>query len=261
MDVPLAWLAAAAALGLAGGVLNPLVVVLIDRPSFLCTVRLAVSHPKISTFVLGDYQTNCYVVSPTLGPAGNGLQPCWIVDCGLEPDEMLDWIADNRLQPRGLVLTHSHLDHIAGVDRALSRFGAMPLYIHRAEAGFCSDPMLNLSALIGLDISCTEPDHILNDGDQIDMVGTTWRVMHTPGHSPGGICLIHDESRQALVGDTLFAGSIGRFDFPTSSADDLRRSIARIMELSDDFTVHPGHGPSTTIGGERRTNPYVIGGF
>ena len=85
--------------------------------------------------------------------------------------------------------------------------------------------------------------------------------MHTPGHSPGGACFIHDESKQAIVGDTLFAGSIGRFDFPTSNPEDLRASIKRIMMLPDDMTIYPGHGPQTTIGKERRSNPFVIQGF
>ena len=174
---------------------------------------------------------------------------------------MLDWIASQGLKPQAILLTHAHLDHIAGVDQALTRFGKMPIYIHRAEAGFCSDPLLNLSALTGVPITATEPDRLLNDGDAVEMAGVRWRVMHTPGHSPGGICVIHDDSKQAIVGDTLFAGSIGRFDFPTSNPADLRRSIARIMELPDDFAVHPGHGPATTIGTERRSNPYVIGGF
>lgn len=212
--------------------------------------------PTITPFVLGDYQTNCLVVHV------DGSSSCWIVDCGLEPDEMLDWIADRKLQPQAVLLTHSHLDHIAGVDRALTRFGKLPLFIHEAETGFCSDATMNLSALIGMPVTCTEPDHYLKDGETLDLAGTTWRVLHTPGHSPGGACFVHDESKQALVGDTLFAGSIGRFDFPTSDPDKLRHSIhAVLMKLPDDMTIYPGHGPKTTIGRERRMNPFVVGGF
>jgi glyoxylase-like metal-dependent hydrolase (beta-lactamase superfamily II) len=175
---------------------------------------------------------------------------------------MLDWIEEQGLHPKAILLTHSHLDHIAGVDQALNRFGRLPLYIHEAEAGFCSEATMNLSALIGMQVTCTEPDHYLKGGDTLTLNSTAWRVLHTPGHSPGGVCFIHDESKQAIVGDTLFAGSIGRFDFPTSNPDHLRHSIQKVlMALPNNMTIHPGHGPKTTIGQERRTNPYVTGGF
>jgi len=224
-------------------------------------------NPTITPFVLGDYQTNCYVVTPeplSNSPMSPRKEPmkCWIVDCGLEPDAMLDWIEQHNLKPTNILLTHAHLDHIAGVDQALSRFGRLPISIHEAEAEFCTDPMLNLSALIGMPTTCTAPDRMLNDGDELELEGTIWRVLHTPGHSPGGVCFVHDPSKQAIVGDTLFAGSIGRFDFPTSNVEDLRRSIHDVlMSLPDDMTIFPGHGDRTTIGRERRTNPYVVDGF
>lgn len=216
--------------------------------------------PIITTFTLGPYQTNCFVVTegkPVSGAA------CWIVDCGMEPDPLIDFVRSRGLVPVAIILTHTHLDHMAGVDRALSRLKLpnLPIYVHAMEAGFCSDPMLNLSALIGMPTTCREPDHLMHDGDILRLGESKWRVLHTPGHSPGGICLIHDESKQAIVGDAIFAGSIGRHDFPTSDVGDLRRSIQKIMQLPDDMTIHPGHGPESTIGEERRTNPYVINGF
>jgi len=213
--------------------------------------------PLITVFTLGDWQTNCHVVT-----SGNpGSKNCWIVDCGFDPDEMLDFIATDNLKPQAILLTHAHLDHIGGVDRILARFGKMPTHIHEGEAGYCSDPMLNLSAMIGMDTTCAEPDGLLKHGDTLTLDGTTWRVLHTPGHSPGGACFVHDESRQAVVGDTLFAGSIGRFDFPTSNRDLLKKSLNLLMTLPDDMTIYPGHGPTTTIGAERRSNPYINGGF
>jgi len=220
--------------------------------------------PAIKTFTLGDYQTNCFVVTPDSAdpPAAKQVGQCWIVDCGFEPQAMFDWIEKRGLKPVGILLTHAHADHIAGVDQALSRFGKIPISIHEAEIEFCGDPMLNLSGLLGMPITCTRPDRALRDGDQLELGGTRWRVLHTPGHSPGGVCFVHDESMQAIVGDTLFAGSIGRYDFPTSNGDDLRRSLQEVlMGLPDDFTIHPGHGPDTTIGRERRTNPFLRGGF
>lgn len=212
--------------------------------------------PEITPFVLGGFQTNCFVIR------NPGSEACWIVDCGYEPQEMLDWIDSAGLRPAGILLTHCHSDHIAGVDDAQARFGPLPMWVHEAETGFCSDPMLNLSALLGMPVSVTEPEHTVTDGQELDLDGETWRVLHAPGHSPGCVCFVHDESRQALVGDTLFAGSIGRFDFPTSDADEHRTTIQdRMMTLHDETTIYPGHGPSTTIGHERRTNPYVLHGF
>ncbi|HRP64405.1 MAG TPA: MBL fold metallo-hydrolase, partial [Phycisphaerales bacterium] len=107
--------------------------------------------PTIHTFVLGDYQTNCFVVTVP------GTADCWIVDCGFEPDDMLDWIEQQQLRPIALLLTHAHSDHMAGIDAAMSRFGPMPLYIHEAEAEWCSNPMLNLSGLIGRPVTATRP--------------------------------------------------------------------------------------------------------
>jgi glyoxylase-like metal-dependent hydrolase (beta-lactamase superfamily II) len=151
---------------------------------------------------------------------------------------------------------------MAGVDQALSRFGPMPVYVHEAEVGFCSDPMLNLSALAGRPVTAAEPDQVLKGGEELELGGTRWRVVHSPGHSPGGVLYVHDESKQAIVGDTIFAGSIGRHDFPTSNVDDLKQSLEEaILALPDDMTIFPGHGPSTTVGIERRTNPFLVHGF
>ncbi len=212
--------------------------------------------PDIKTFVLGDYQTNCFVVTMP------GSAEAWIVDCGFEPDQMLDWIDENGIKPTAMLLTHAHSDHIAGVDRAIARLGAMPIYVHEAEKGFCSDPMLNLSGVMGMPVSVTEPDRHLHDGDTLALGGETWRVVHTPGHSPGGVLFIHDASKQAIVGDTLFAGSIGRIDFPSSDPEAFRRTILKVMmDLPDDMAIHPGHGPATTIGEERTNNPFVVHGF
>lgn len=213
--------------------------------------------PTVRAFAIGDWQTNCHVVHVPDGPSP---RDCWIVDCGQRPEPMFEYIDRERLTPKGILLTHCHLDHIMGIDAALARYGPMPILCHEAEAAFNTHPVLNLSAFGGREpVVVAAPTALLADGDTIDLCGSTWRVLHVPGHSPGGIALVHDDSRQALVGDTLFAGSIGRFDFPTSDRGALQRSVVTtLMSLPDDTKVLPGHGPATTIGRERRTNPYVL---
>ena len=219
--------------------------------------------PRIRTFPLGTFQTNCFIVdvpgAPAEPDARRGAQPCWIVDCGEDPGRLLDQIEQDGLEPRLLLLTHTHCDHIAGVQEARRRFPEIPVCVHEAEVGFLGDPMLNLSVGLGAPFTCEEAERTLKDGDTLALAGTTWRVIHLPGHSPGGCAFVHDASKQMISGDTLFTGSMGRIDFPTSNEQDMIASLARLMELPDDIAVHPGHGPATTIGRERRSNPYVNG--
>ncbi len=213
-------------------------------------------RPAIITCPLGTWQTNCHAVHV---PDGTDPKGCWIVDCGQHPAPLIAAIRERGLTPRGILLTHCHLDHIMGIDTALSAFGTLPILCHALEREWNGDPNLNLSAFSGgMEVRVSPPTATVADGDTIDLCGTTWSVLHVPGHSPGSVAYLHLPSRQALVGDTLFAGSIGRFDFPTSDGTALKRSILeRLMVLPDDLEIRPGHGPTTTIGRERRTNPYV----
>jgi glyoxylase-like metal-dependent hydrolase (beta-lactamase superfamily II) len=207
---------------------------------------------RIEPFILGDFLTNCYVVRDADRPE------CWIIDCGRDPDPMLEFIEQKKLAPQAILLTHAHCDHIWGIDDALSRLGELPIYLHQEEREWCQDPMLNLSALMGLPVSVSGPTTLLKGGEALTLGGSTWRVLHTPGHSPGSVCFINDDAAEAIVGDTLFAGSMGRIDFPTSDPHAMRRTLLETMlALPDAMRIHPGHGESTTIGRERRTNPFL----
>lgn len=207
---------------------------------------------EVQRFVLGPFETNCYLVQEVGDPA------CWIVDAGFDPEPMLAAIREQDLEPTQLVLTHAHIDHIAGIEQVRAAFPDLPILIHEAETAFLTNPALNLSTMMGMPLSAPEATGTLAQGDILTLTTESWRVLFTPGHSPGGITLYHERSGNALVGDTLFLGSIGRFDFPTSNEQQLYASIReQLYTLPDEVHVFPGHGPPTTIGQEKRNNPFV----
>ncbi len=209
---------------------------------------------SIKPFNLGQWMTNCYVVH-----AGEGTgDECWIIDAGFEPGPMLSYIEEAGLNPSRIVLTHAHLDHMAGVADIRSRYPEIEICLHESEIGFMTDPQLNLSTMLPWPVTGPEPTRVIRHGDILSLVGLSFTVRHTPGHSPGGITLYQEDNSVAFVGDALFAGSIGRYDFPTSDGDLLFRSIReQLLTLPDETRVLPGHGPETTIGQEKKTNPFL----
>lgn len=206
---------------------------------------------RIAAFPLGGYQTNCYVVDA--GEAGS-----FVVDCGLDADPLIEHVAQQGLSPTAVVLTHAHVDHIGGLFAFRKRFPGVPIWIHEAEEHWLLDAERNLSAFSGTPTTAPPADRLLREGEALELAGLSWSVLHTPGHSPGSITLHSDAVGLAFVGDALFNGSIGRTDFPGCSMETLADSIrTKLYTLPDETDALPGHGPPTTIGHEKATNPFV----
>jgi len=185
-----------------------------------------------------------------------------IVDPGDEVEDLLGIVSRGRLIVQHILLTHAHVDHVSGVARARAALGA-PVYLHPDDL-FLYNGAVEQARFFGLFVEPPPPiDRSYLDHPEISFGRYMIRVHHTPGHSPGGVCLqagpAGETGRQLFVGDTLFAGSIGRTDLPGGDYETLIRSIREVLfAMGDDAEVYPGHGPNTTIGHERRTNPFLM---
>lgn len=205
------------------------------------------------------YAENGYTVYFRRGGA------CWIIDPGLPPQagQIIEHVKTNELAPDAIVLTHAHADHIAGVDEVREAYGQLPVYLAKEEWKALSDPMENLSGLMGPGFVTKVTDPIdLPHGGTITLEQSEWKLLDVSGHSPGGRALYCEALGIAFVGDALFAGSVGRVDFPHSHGETLMRNIREnLLTLPDETRVLSGHGPETTIGQEKQTNPFVIHGL
>ena len=183
-----------------------------------------------------------------------------IIDPGDEVDELLGAVRDLDVEVQAVLLTHAHVDHITGVAAAKEAFD-VPVYLHRDDQ-FLYDMAVQQGAMFGFKVRQPPPVDSYYDLTPVAFGDYEARVLHTPGHCPGGVCLDvgkTGEDRHLFVGDTLFAGSIGRTDLPGGDYGVLMRSITEVLlPLGDDAIVHPGHGPDTTIGRERSTNSFIL---
>jgi len=210
---------------------------------------------NIDTFTEPQFGENAFVVWRR--PAG----PCWIIDPGLPPSGnlILEHIKKHDLKPVSLILTHGHLDHIAGVPFILGAFDSLPVHMAEAASVALTDPSENLSADQGLPIAIGEiPTIDLTPGSRLTLDETDWRILDTSGHAPGSRSLYCESAAAVIVGDALFQGSIGNTAFHHSDARLLIHNIrTQLLTLPEETQVHSGHGPTTTIGEEKRSNPFL----
>lgn len=203
----------------------------------------------IKQLTVGPIMANCYILGC------ERTREAAVIDPGDETDKILMSLASEKLTLKHILNTHGHFDHVGGNRRLKEATGA-DLQIHAADAAMLAD-LSNSAAAFGLSAqNSPPPDRILGAGDRVTFGDIVLTVLHTPGHTPGGISFHTD--RCVFVGDALFYGSIGRTDFPGGDYDTLIASIrTKLFTLDDDTTVYTGHGPATTIGQEKRSNPFV----
>jgi glyoxylase-like metal-dependent hydrolase (beta-lactamase superfamily II) len=205
---------------------------------------------KIEYYVVGIVGTNCYfAIHPDT-------KECLIIDPGDQGEQLAEKIKSEGLSPKAILLTHGHFDHIMGVEALRQEF-SIPVYVHEADQDLLENPDLNSGSMIGRSVSVTA-DHMVKDGEILNLAGFKIQVLHTPGHTPGGVCYYFPEEEIVFSGDTLFCDSVGRTDLPGGSASDLVRSIReKVFSLPDLTLVYPGHGEPTKIGYEKQNNPFV----
>lgn len=205
---------------------------------------------RCQTFVEPMFQENCYLLWTEDAPE------VWVIDPGLSPtpESVIPDVARISRVPR-IILTHCHPDHIAGIGPLRAAWPRVEITAPRDEAHMLTDARANLSASMGAPIVAPPADHLIAPGDELRLGSLAWRVLDVAGHSPGGLAFYCAEAGVVIAGDALFAGSIGRYDFPGSSRERLLRNIVEdLLTLPDETVLLSGHGPASTIGREKRHN-------
>ena len=206
----------------------------------------------VERFVVGALEVNCWVV------ADEASHEAMVVDPGDEPDRIEDWLKEKKLKAKYLVCTHSHFDHVGGLPE-LKEATKADIILHKAELPIY-ERAAEMARLWGFQLeTLPKPDRFVAEGDEITVGSLRFKVWHTPGHSPGGICLVTPEA--VFTGDSLFAGSIGRTDLPGGDYESLMKSLQRLAALPGDTAVYAGHGPASRVSREKASNPFLTGEF
>ena len=191
---------------------------------------------NIKTLILGPLQVNCYILWET--------EQCLVIDPGFEPEKVMKTCEDLGLKIEAILLTHGHFDHVGGVKKIAEKTGCQ-VFLHPDELSL--PPFITSGKLYYTDTYA--------EGDEITLAGMTFTVLHTPGHTPGAVCLHFGD--HLFTGDTLFAGSCGRTDLPGGSFATIKASLKRLASLPGNASIYPGHGEETTLETERKNNPYI----
>lgn len=201
---------------------------------------------KIKKMMVGHLQTNTYIVS-------NDKNECVLIDPGDRGKKISTYIENEELQVKAILLTHGHFDHMGAVDYLYTKY-TCPIYIHKEDIAMLKDASLNLS-FYEQPFTLSAP--VIAATPLLEIIGFTIHWLHLPGHTPGSSMLYFVNEETIFSGDVLFKGSIGRFDFPLSSHHDTKQSLQIIKDLEIEATVYPGHGESTTLSEEKKSNPYL----
>ncbi len=204
----------------------------------------------VKVFSVGPLQENTVIV------IDEDTNEAVIIDPGAEGERIVEKLGDAK--PVAIINTHGHLDHVGQVGFLKEKFD-IPFYMNRKDTFLINNDIFpGFSHIIGA-YPCPEPDFDLKEGNQVKFGRRRFIVIETPGHTPGGVCFYDPDNKLLITGDTLFRGSVGRTDLPGGDFETLKKSLEKLMELPDDTVVVPGHGNTTTIGEEKRTNPYITG--
>ena len=207
---------------------------------------------KIDHLILGAFETNCYILRGT-----ETAKDCLVIDTGLQDDQLVEFLKQHNLNPVAVVLTHGHPDHAAGVGALRKSFKDIKVCIHKLDAEMLTGQQSNFGLLMGGTSDTGPADVLLEEEGLIEQTGIKLQVLHTPGHTSGGICLYSEEEGIVFTDETLFADSVGRTDLGGNMAQLIKSIREKLFTLPDETNVYPGHGPLTTITQEKAHNQFL----